>query len=274
MIANDAARATAEGLPNINRRRMLLGLAAASTAAATGAVANAVETPALPTENPKLIALIEELPGIATAYHVAADAYRAMTKKWKAATPLAPDELTVPGTDWPHGDPRQPGDTEAEALGGYLLRSGEDYPRRIIIRAWQLDRKIWDARRAKRSAKKNEAVADFLAAEAEIKRLKKLLAVADDYEARFAEVKAQAHAAHEEAYPIMSGRKDALERHVAAIMNEPDHTMEGLVIKAQALAEWDRVGDRYFDRVAYQYGQDWHGQIAASILRYAKGGAS
>ncbi|UVK49334.1 hypothetical protein BPNPMPFG_008276 (plasmid) [Mesorhizobium sp. AR07] len=84
-------------------------------------------------------------------------------------------------------------------------------------------------------------------------------------------MKAQAHAEHEKLSAY--GLKRALEKHVAAIMATPDLTMEGLVIKAQALAEWDRAGDEKMDKLAFEHGLDWHGQIAASILRHAKGGA-
>lgn len=269
-MTNDATRANAQALPEINRRRMLLGLAAASTAAATATVA----TTATLAENPKLLALAIELPGVAAAYHAINDEYRATYENWDAKTPWAPDELTTAGTGWPNDVPDQPGEPEMKVLGGFLWRQGEDFPRRIILKAWQIDRQIREARRAKRRAKKVASMADFMTAEIEIARLKKLYNTAATYERQFREVQAQARAWHKEAYPLKDARHEALEKHVAAIMDEPDATMEGLIIKATALAEWDKCGKRYTDRLALRHGQNWHGQIAASILRHAQGGAA
>lgn len=256
----------------ISRRRMLLGLAAASTAAATattGGVAVAAS------ENPKLIALAAELPAIAATFHTANDKYKAEYDEWNDRTPDAPVELTVPGTGNPHDTPGQPGETEVWALGGYLWRAGaEEFPRRIVVKSWQVSWQIDEARRRKRQAKKSGNLADFMAAGAEIKRLKALHSTARTYEDEFKAVKSRAEAWHSEARPVKEAYREALERHVAAIMNEPDHTMEGLIIKAQALAEWNRVGDRWADRLALKHGQDWQGQIVAAILRHARGGSA
>lgn len=269
-MPNSTVPAAAEGLPAINRRRMLLGLAAASTAAATVTVATA----AAPAENPKLLALAAELPAVAAAYHAVNDEYLATYKDWDAKTPWAPDELTAIGTGWPYEVPDQPGEPEKNALGGFLWRKGDDFPRRIVVKAWEIDSQIWEARREKRRAKKAGSIADFMVAETEIARLKKLYAVASAYEDQFREVKAQASAWHKEAYPLKDARHEALEKHVAAIMDEPDFTMEGLIIKAMALAEWDKCGDRFGDKLAFRHGQNWHGQIAESILRHARAGSA
>lgn len=254
----------------INRRHMLMGLAAASTAAATATLATETQA-ASPAENPKLIALFEELPPIVATFHEINDAYRAEYKAWQARTPWAPDELTVKGNGWPYDVPQQPGEPEMKVLGGFLWRVGDDCPRRIVSRSWRVETNIWLQRQAKRRAKKEGSLSDFMAADAEIRRLKKLFATAKAYEQDFAEVERQAKAWHDQA-DKPTAQRDALEKHIAAIMDEPDFTMEGLVIKAQALAEWDRVGNRWCERLAV--GREWHSQLAASILRYAQGGAA
>ncbi|MBN9242133.1 MAG: hypothetical protein J0I98_05010 [Mesorhizobium sp.] len=135
-MTNDATRANVEAMPAINRRRMLLGLAVASTAAATATISTEAKA-ATPTENPKLVALFDELPAVAAAFHEVNDVYRAEYKAWDAKTPWAPDELTVKGIAWPYeeGAPHQPGDAEMKSLGGYLWRQGDDYPRRIVLKA-------------------------------------------------------------------------------------------------------------------------------------------
>lgn len=269
-MPNTAVRAAATGLPEINRRRLLVGLAAASAAAAT----ITAEATAAPVENPTLLALIAELPAIAQAYHAAQRDYADMVKQWNAATPWAPDELTAPGIAWPHDPVEQPGKAEMKALGGFLWRKGDDFPRRIVVKAWEVDWKLLETKRALRKAKKYGPVADCLWAEEEIKRLKTLYATAKTYETEFAECKKQALADHERLYPAKDAAHEALEKHIAMIMDTPDWTMEGLVIKTQALAEWDRVGTRGFDKVAFKHGRDWHGQIATSILRHAQGGVA
>lgn len=255
---------------DISRRRMLLGLAAASTAAATATVATGIQA-ATPTENPKLIALFEQLPAVAAAFHKVNDVYRMEYKAWSAKTPWAPDELTVHGTGWPNEVGGQPGEPEMKVLGGFLWRKGDTCPRRIVVKSWQVDTKIWRQRQAKRQAKKAGSLSDSMAADAEIKRLKKLHATALAYEQHYDETKRQAEAWFE-SVDKPTAQRAALESHVAAIMDEPDFTMEGLVIKAQALAEWDRVGNDWGGRLAV--GREWHSQIAASILRYAQGGAA
>lgn len=271
MKTNDATRARAEALPEINRRRLILGLAAASTAAA----AVTIDASAAPAENPKLIALAAELPAIAAAYCEVYDEYRATYDEWDAQTPWAPDEMTIRGVGWPNDVPNQPGTAETRVLGGFLWRVGDDCPRRIVASSWDFYLKLLDARRKKRRAKKAGALADFMAAEADEKRLKKLHKAAQSYEQKFREIKAQASAWHSVAGKVRSEQQEALELHIAAIMAEEDFTVEGLLIKAQALAEWDRIGgqDKFaFAKVAFLHGKDWHGQIAASILRHAKGG--
>ncbi|MDL2410800.1 hypothetical protein PY650_35725 [Rhizobium calliandrae] len=252
---------------SIDRRRLLLGLALASTAAVIpdNSGAHASKLP----ENPKLIALDAELPAVAEAYHTAYRAYREMEKRWNEATPRAPDEITELGIRSPLEGPKQNGEAEMLALGGYLYRPGEEFPRRIVVETWNIGRQIDAARRTKRHAKKNGAVADFLAAEEEIKRLKKFHASVSAYEAKLRESKWMARADHERLFPVRNQKLIAFARHVGAIMSEDDWTMEGLVIKAAALVEWNRVCMR--DRLyASLDGADWHGSIAASILRHAE----
>jgi hypothetical protein len=245
---------------------MLLGLAAASTAAAT----LTVEASATPAENPILLDLAAQLLPIGAAYHEARRIEQEISRRWERVTPWAPDELTVPGIAWPSDDVGQPGNVELKVLGGYLWRKGDNFPRRIVITSGDVRWDIYETKRARRKAKKDGNAADYLHAENEIARLKKLGATASAYEAKFAKIKAQAKAEHDQAWPIASARQDDLEKHVAAIMDTPDWTMEGLIIKAQALAEWDRVGCG-MDKVAFKHGREWHGQIAASILRHAGG---
>lgn len=256
--------------PEINRRRLLLGLAAASTAAATVSATAATAAK----ENPELLALFAGLAPLAEAYHAAKATNDEVFTRWQRATPWAPDELTELGIAWPNDDVKQPGEPEMKVLGGFLWRKGDDHPRRIVVKSWRVYLDLSHARRQLRKAKKGGSTADCLLLEEEVTRLKRLEKTASDYEKRFKETAKLAKAEHSQTQPVKDAAHVALEKHVALIMDAQDWTMEGLILKAQALAEWDRVGTGWFDRVAFQHGQNWHGQIAASILRHAQGGAS
>jgi hypothetical protein len=61
--------------------------------------------------------------------------------------------------------------------------------------------------------------------------------------------------------------------HVSTIMAEPDWTMEGLIIKAEALMEWNDLG-KMEKLHGHLLGADWHASIAASILRHGEKGAA
>lgn len=253
-------------MENIDRRRLLLGLAAASTAAATVTVDSAVATQL---ENPKLLALAEQLPNVAKAYHEAERLSRAVEREWNAKCPWAPDEITVKGTAWPSDDWNQPGEPERKPLGGWLWRQGDDYPRRIVVTEREANYRLHDAKANLRLAMKKGKSRRKSEAEwrAEIEHWVRLKSVAEKYERKFREVELKGKREHEKFWRPANAARDAFEYHVAAMMNEPDLTMEGLVIKAQALAEWDKIGGP--DKIAFRHGKDWHGQIAASILRHA-----
>lgn len=277
-MPNNTVRAAAEGMPNadnivFNRRRMLLGLAAATAAAATVPT----EASTAPVENPELIDLAAGLPSIVDECLVAVRNQLEIEKKWAAKQPWAPDELTAPGYCLPYELPRQHGQSELMLLGGYLWRKGEEFPRRIVVTSSSVGWEIYQAKRQLRKAKKNANAADFLALEEGVARLRKLHATALEYETHFADLKAVAQAEHKTAWPVTQELFEKLEVHVAAIMDTEDWTIEGLIIKAQALSEWDRVtGSKPHGlaKVAFRHGQNWHGQIAATVLRHAKGGAA
>lgn len=257
---------TNELATTVDRRRFLLGLAAASTAAA------ALPASAAPVENPKLIALANELPAVAAAYHAAYAAYREMHKRHKASTPLAPDEITEIGIGCPR-EVRQNGEVEMNSTLGYLYRKGEEHPRRIVRTSWDFRREINEMRRTKRRAKKNGAVAEYLDADERIAELTTQLLQVTAYEAAWREARDAAHEDHERLYPVRERGLQALADHVSAIMAEPDWTMEGLIIKAETLMEWGRLDEQ--ERLyAHILGADWHASIASSILRHGSGGVS
>lgn len=93
-MPNTTVLAAAEGLPEINRRRLLLGLAAASTTAAAITMAPSAHS-ATPDENPELVRLGNAFAAIADEYRTASDARNAIIDKWSKVWPLAPDEIIL-----------------------------------------------------------------------------------------------------------------------------------------------------------------------------------
>lgn len=235
-----------------DRRRMLLGLAAASTAAASPLAA--ATTPA---ENPALLALAAELPAAVRRYEDARDQQAAIEAKWAPQWPSAPDEITDTGSPGSYN-------IERTFAGGAVYRKGEAAPRRVLTASdfrWEAG----SARRALR--KKTLAESDRAAWQAELAKCERLQAVAADYEAKIDRIKAGS-TDYRASWEAHAAAADALRELVSAMMAETETTMEGLLIKAQALAAWGGVASLY--RELNAKGAAWPGQIAASILRHAR----
>jgi len=265
-MLNASVRAAATGLPAaiFNRRRMLLGLAAASTAAATASAA-AGPTPTAP-ENPDLLRLAEDLPGLVDRYHAAWNHQRDTKAKWSPLWPSAPDEITQPGSKAARGG------WEETFEGAALQRPNEEHPRQLIPSysfRWQVrrgERALRSKRLRTTGSTDGMNSAEWEAALAEDKRC---LALAEAYESETKRVREAS--GYDASWKAHHAATDALADHVARIMAEPDHTMEGLIIKAEALEAWNSV--EWWQRAFKPAAADWHGKIAASILRHAKSGA-
>ncbi len=244
----------------VSRRGLLLGLAAASTAAAAIPVADAAVTVA---ENPELIRLADELPAVYDRYVEAWHRDRDIIDKWYAVWPLAPDEISEVGTKSPW---ETVGEKERSFEGGYLWRKGEKFPRIITMKSH------WAAAHlsaAKRRLKKK----DSPAARAEVAELTRIYKLADEYENECIRVEEECNAEYTEGWKAKNAAAKAVCDLIGAIMAQPDNTMEGLLIKAEALDTFACMTDRDQKSAIFEPNK-WHGQIAASILRHAKGGMS
>lgn len=258
-MPNATAPAAATGLPNLDRRRMLLGLAAASTAAAT---ATSAATPMASSENPELIRLAQELPTVESRYR-AAQQHQVDTKaKWEPLWPLAVDEITLPGRPGRSGWPM-----ERTFQDGALYRAGEIEPRQVVP-SYAFRCYAARARRALKSKKLAAGPVDGRTRsewEAELIENERCFALASNYEAETKRIREAS--SYKASWKAHAAASDDLAAHVALIMGQPDFTMEGLIIKAQALNVWSRV-DELYRRFGRR--EDWYGQIAASILRHAR----
>ncbi|AMJ59360.1 hypothetical protein [Bosea sp. PAMC 26642] len=244
-----------------DRRRMLLGLAAASTAAATVTAAGGAKA----SENPELFRLASELPALSDHYHAARKHQDVTEAHWSPLWPLAPDDITEPGHPGWHGSPIERG-----LRGGALMRPGEAEPRRLIS-AFHFGFQVNRARRVLNGKKLTAGLVDGRTRaewETELAEDERCHALAVTYEAETKRISEASN--YTASWQAHSAAAAALEVHVGLIMGQPDLTMEGLIIKAQALEVWGRVDELY--RLSRR-GADWHGQIAASILRHASAAA-
>jgi len=259
-MLNTIVPAAGEAMPRINRRSLLLGLAAASTMAAS-----ATDSPAAisESENPELIRLAGELPEVAARYVEAQKHQVGVEVTYSSVWPVAPDEITKPGYEGAWGG------FEKTFKGGGMFRKGEVRPRQLIsASSFRYDTKY--AKRVLNGNKLEKSKIDGLNRqewEVRLVQLEKAQALAARYEAEIKRIKSSVD--YEAVWRATHAARDALEDHIAAIMNEPEQTMTGLIIKAQALEAWGQVKGY---KIPFRHGEAWPEQIAASILRMARSG--
>ncbi|MER8797850.1 hypothetical protein NKH75_27270 [Mesorhizobium sp. M0984] len=258
-MPNNTVRAAAEGMPDVNRRRLLLGLAAASTAAAGLTVAPPAHS-AAQAENPDLIRLGDALPLVEAEYVKAHKAERAVLAEWSPRWPLAPaclidggDEVDRKLSGWAFEATNCYGEVRSQKIASVLsLGFGIELARHVLkgkaidkrkIRG--LDRRGWEGSLAQ-SLRLRKTAETLEAKRARIKKASGL-----------ASAKAQTKAAF-----------DRFAETVKETMGHECATMDGVVIKALALDAWSRHADRY-DVFLTQGASTWGQQLAASVLRLA-----
>lgn len=255
-----AVRAAAEGMPALNRRRLLLGLAAASTAAAVGTVVTDTGATAAPAENPDLIVIGNRTPAIEQAYADAWAHEKEVIGAWAPKWPAAPAELTAKRS---HSHELER-DFFGAHHGRHIYTSG-DFEWRLHRASSALKSRSKSPSAWHTGSTREEWQADFDEAS-------RLLLIAKKYEAKTAHIEKASGYKH--AWEARHTAAQALADHITAVLDQPDFTIEGMLIKAEALAAWGRVSEK--DRIwaAVDRKRNWHGQIAESVLRHAKGGAA
>ena len=249
----------------LDRRRLLLGLAAASSAAALPSIAMASAEVTV-TENPALVRLGDTLPAAAAEYLAAVKAEASIVVKWSTHWPLAPDVLIKPYRD----------DAAMERTidGAALTRAGQRWPMPVITAA-EIQHDIDGIRLALRRKRRDafgpinwhgiKLVADQW--ELDLAARGKLLAIAERHEADKAAVLDAS--GYTLAHSRMKAAQQALGDLVAEIMAQPEATMLGVVVKAHALAAWGNTD--LLTRWSTPESHRWEGQLAASVLRLAGG---
>ena len=237
------------------RRRMLLGLAAASTAAATGASA---EGQTAETEAPELIAMGDQLDGFLSAYKSAALRVKEIGREWGPQWPTPADEAVCFGggsklhrdihgrgiqVPRPHGKDHvhvgTPEDFQKSAE-----RHWAHYERKMQTKSQRGARfhKVW----AERDTASIEPARKYWS---EIDRITRASGIE-------AAKKAEAEA------------RDALQDLVGRIVLFKERSITGLIIKAQAMQAWGEVDA--FARAFHLDALAWADAMNETILRQTK----
>ncbi|MGR9188812.1 hypothetical protein ACU8NE_03900 [Rhizobium leguminosarum] len=245
-------------MPNMNRRSLLMGLAAASVAAAGPTVASAI-TPAAVAENEELLRLGNELPAASAAFFAARAKRSAAIAEWSPRWPVAPEALIVRG-----GGAFT--DSERSLTGRGIVRDGEEWPRKVTTAeglAWQIDR---SKRLLKGKTIDRQKVRGLTRKDWE-QRLDEDLtdhAIAEQYEASCQQIRdASGYQAINAAF--IDAAK-AVVSIIGAIMAQPERTMAGVVIKAEAVS---LTGDPHVFVECFADCGKWASELSASVLKIA-----
>jgi hypothetical protein len=265
-MLNNRVLAAAEGMPEVNRRRLLLGLASASAVAATVSIP---EADAAPSENPELVRLGNLLPA-AEAEHEAAVEYRwAIDREWSPRWPQSPkalhrsggsrDEVDRDLAGWGYKTVKYGEEQIVYLHTAKSLQFGIDFARDVLKRKTVDRRNVAGRTRAEWEAE----LADKL-------RLQKMAARLEAKRARVLKA-----SGYKEAKNDVRAKRDAMLALIQSIMIEQETSMAGVVIKAQALAAHGRLTSVYGTFVGVDMDSlEWGSKLSASVLRIAEGGVS
>ncbi|MGO4135152.1 hypothetical protein ACEQ6A_11390 [Rhizobium brockwellii] len=235
-----------------------MGLAAASVAAA-GATTASATAPATIAENEELLRLGNELSVASAAFYAARQKRSAVIAEWSPQWPIAPEALIVRG-----GGAFT--DSERSLIGRGIVRDGNEWPHKVTTTeglAWEIDRckrvlkgKTVDRQKVRGLTRKDweERLAEDLAD----------YAIAEKYEAGCQRIRdASGYQAIDAAF---NDAAKALVSIVGAIMAQPEQTMAGVVVKAQALA---LTGDAHIFFECFADCGKWASEFSASVLKIA-----
>jgi len=250
------------GLSGLSRRSLLIGLASASTIAAGGSHAARA-----PVENPDLLRLAAELPALDAEHRDALSEERRIYRETMKIWPRAPKEIETLGGMW--------SDLERD-VSGAGMRSAESKGLSRYIgtpKHFSNLKKFYqeDIDNPKQSKWRQKARPKLQANLVEAERGETL---SEEYHSeikRFREA-----SGFEASTKRRKAAQDALKAHVAAIMDTPESTPHGVILKAQALAAWGAVD--WFARSLSIEALPWPQQMAEAVLRQTgklqEGGAS
>jgi hypothetical protein len=256
-MTNTAVRTAAEGMPDVNRRRLLLGLASASAVAATVSIPQADATPL---ENPDLIRLGNELPAFERAALDAEAAVNSIIKEWRPLWPAAPEAIVCRMRYY--GD-----EIERDLTGWGVTRPGEEKP----LRVWSAKDLAWDVSFHERqlAGKRIRSEERRASIRGKLKDLRLKIAIAKKYEAECARIQKASGIRAAQAREAETAK--ALTAHVDAIMELAETSMAGVMIKAQAMSAWGKCR-MTSGLCGLLEARTWGPKFAASIIRLSERG--
>lgn len=239
-----------------NRRNLLAGLAAASTAVIGGAASAKAPQPG--EQNARLLELAEELPVRKATFLEAQKRADSIYRETMAVWPLAPDEITCEANPFF-------GTLERDVAGAGLQRKGAKDILGIKTPQKLDDEMKWCAKTLgqKHIQRHPDRVKHWKSRVAKAKRARK------SSERYFAECERLKKASgYVEAYGQAAKAREALRDLVGAIIDEDETSIEGVVIKAEALAAWGTVPGFFqtFSLDAYKWGP----KFAEAVMRQAQ----
>ena len=161
------------------------------------------------------------------------------------------------------------GEYERRFDGGARFRKGEEKPRRVILRSharFKRDQAA-DALAHKRMAKHGKLYGrDRAAWERQYEMAKPLAELVESYYAECDSLRAELD--HDGAWKDTRAKSRVLSELITSIMALEERTMEGVMVKANALAAWGCVDVLWTPGM-----QDWGPRFAAAVLRQANAGA-
>lgn len=261
---------------NLNRRRLLLGLASATGAAvvASGvavgaAVVTATEGKAA--EGETLLALADQLADAVAEIKAANAAYWKMVRTWEPKWPSAPDAITLTGGAWTMPEEKGFEGRSIMADGTYYqMPAGDAWnkphskPRHVrkasdfafIVRSL-------DAYMKRRRPKHPLTVAQLLECEAERAEALNLQALAVGYETRCSEIRTLSNyeATKKRRYAALEAAHEVIRK----IMAEKPLTMAGVLIQAEAL-EAGKLTEHHHMLGAFE----WASAFATTLLSLAR----
>ena len=254
-MPNTTVRAAAEGMPEINRRRLLLGLAAASTAAASLSIPAATA----PLENPRLIELGDKLEALEAACLSARDKVYAIEAHWAPRWPKTPAALLGEGTE-----------IDRDFQGYAIHERGRPMIHQTYGSTHDIGWRLENARRIVRGRtidKRKIRGAGRAEWEQELARLRRLQPIAKLHEARRTRVMKQS------GYKEAKKAREIAMRNLGDLVSEavalPATGMAGVMIKAQVLAAWGRYADALWN-MSYPGALTWGSDLARSVLGAAE----
>lgn len=242
-----------------NRRRMLLGLATATAAAATGVTASGAPAQQ---EAPELIGLADQLDGKLSAYLATVAKVERIAKEWGPQWPVPVEEIQYFGAGSIQyknilGRPTElPSPWNAESPRLVNVGTAEGFKNTAENHRLEYERKM--KTKSQRGAKFHKhwmerdtaAIASARAFWAEVERINK----ASGIKAAQAE---------------QTATRDALKDLVGRVVMFQEVTVAGLVIKAQAMQAWGNVDA--FTRAFHIEATSWADEMTATIVRRVGG---